>query len=81
MAFTANPKQLKLLKQTVDDYCHDCGIVDGDERLYVAELVSSLFGVAAVGLSDLRRGLEAAMGPCRSAEPPDRPDHYRSAGR
>jgi hypothetical protein len=79
--FTATSQQLKILKQAVDDYCRDCGIVDGDERLYVAELVSSLFGVGAVGLSDLRRGLEAAMGPCRSAEPPDRPDHYRSTGR
>jgi hypothetical protein len=62
MAFTANPKQLKLLKQTVDDYCHDCGIVDGDERLYVADLVSSLFDTGAVSLNELRRGLETAMG-------------------
>ena len=81
MPFTATTQQLKILKQAVDDYCRDCGIVDGDERLYVAELVSSLFGVGAVGLTDLRRGLEAAIGPRRSTEPPDRPDHYRSAGR
>ena len=63
MPFTANPQQLRILKQAVNDYCHDCGIVDGDERMYVAEVVSSLFDVGAVSLSDLRRGLETAMGP------------------
>ena len=68
MPFTATSQQLKVLKQAVNDYCRDCGIVDGDERLYVAELVSSLFDVGAVSLSDLRRGLETAMGsPSRSA--------------
>lgn len=68
MPFTATPQQLKILKQAVNDYCCDCGIVDGDERMYVAELVSSLLEVGAVSLSDLRRGLETAMGPCsRSA--------------
>ena len=62
MAFIASPSQLKILKQVVDDYCRDCGIVDGDERLYVAELVSSLFETGALTSSDLRRGLEVAMG-------------------
>jgi hypothetical protein len=67
MAFIASPQQLKILKQAVDDYCRDCGIVDASERLYVADLVSSLFDVGAVSLRELRRGLEAAMGPCRES--------------
>lgn len=62
MAFTASPSQLKILEQAVDEYCRDCSIVDDDERLYVAELVSSLFETGAANLNDLRRGLEAAMG-------------------
>jgi hypothetical protein len=62
MPFTANPQQLKILKQAVNDYCLDCGIVDADQRLYVAELVSALFNVGAVDQSGLRRGLEAALG-------------------
>jgi hypothetical protein len=62
MPFTATSQQLKVLKQAVNDYCRDCGIVDGDERLYVAELVSSLFDTGFVSLRDLRRGLESAMG-------------------
>jgi hypothetical protein len=65
MPFTANPQQLKILKQAVDDYCRDCGVVDGNERLYVAELVSSLFDTGSVSLRDLRRGLENAMGKSR----------------
>jgi hypothetical protein len=70
MTFTASPQQLLILKQTVDDYCRDCGIIDGSERLYVAEVVSSLFDLGAVSQNDLRRGLEAAIGPCRRpAEP------------
>ena len=62
MAFTASPSQLKILAQVVDDYCRDCGIVDGNERLYVAELVSSLFATGAQTSGDLRRGLEVALG-------------------
>lgn len=62
MPFTASPSQLKILAQAVDDYCRDCGIVDADERLYVAELVGSLFDRGANSLADLRRGLEAAIG-------------------
>lgn len=65
MSFTATPQQLKILKQAVDDYCRDCGIVDGQERLYVAEVVSSLFDHGAISLNDLRRGLEDAMEPRR----------------
>lgn len=64
MPFIASPQQLKILKQAIDDYCSDCGIVDGQERLYVAELVSSLFDLGAISLNDLRRGLEDTMGPC-----------------
>jgi hypothetical protein len=65
MAFNASPSQLKILKQAVDEYCRDCAIVDSDERLYVAELVSALFETGAVSLGDLRRGLETAFGPAR----------------
>jgi hypothetical protein len=68
MPFTATPQQLKILKQAVDDYCLDCGIVDGDERLYVADLVSSLFDVGAISSGQIRRGREAAMGPRRSLD-------------
>ena len=28
MARTASPEQLEILRQAVDDYCHDCGIID-----------------------------------------------------
>jgi|EndMetStandDraft_8_1072994.scaffolds.fasta_scaffold4105370_1 hypothetical protein len=65
MAFNASPSQLKILAQAVDDYCRDCGITDRDERLYVAEVVHSLFEVGAVSMNDLRRGLETAIGPAR----------------
>jgi hypothetical protein len=70
MPFTASPQQLLILKQTVDDYCRDCGIIDGSERLYVAEVVSSLFDLGAVSQNDLRRGLEAAIGRCRRPADP-----------
>lgn len=56
MPFTATPQQLKLLRQVVHDYCRDCRIVDADERLYVAELASSLFDLGAISSTDLRRG-------------------------
>ncbi len=65
MPFTATAKQMELLRQAVDEYCNDCGIVDGDERLYVAEVAGSLFNLGAISLGDLRRGLEDAIGPCR----------------
>jgi len=64
MPFTATAKQMELLRQAVDEYCNDCGIADGDERLYVAELVSALFSLGAISMNDLRRGLEDVMGPC-----------------
>jgi len=53
---------MDLLNQAVDEYCQDCGIQDGDERLYVTELVSALFDLGAISISDLRNGLEAAIG-------------------
>jgi hypothetical protein len=62
MPFVASPRQLRILKQAVDDYCRDCGITDSEERLYVADLASSLFDVGAVSAGNLRRGLETAMG-------------------
>jgi hypothetical protein len=61
MAFIASPQQLKIPKQAVDDYCRDCGIVDAEERLYVAELASSLFDLGARTAYDIRRGLEDGM--------------------
>lgn len=63
MAFTGTPQQQNLLTQAVDEYCRDSGIEDGDERLYVAELVSALFDLGAISISDLRSGLETAIGP------------------
>ena len=65
MAFTANPPQLALLKQAVEDYCRDCGILDCDERLRVAEVASQLLERGIVTLGELQRGLERAIGPCR----------------
>ncbi len=62
MAFTEKTQQQKLLTQAVDEYCQDCGIEDGDERLYVIELVSALFDLGALSISDLRSGLETAIG-------------------
>lgn len=62
MAFNGTPQQIKLLRQAVDEYCQDCCIEDYDERLYVTELVSALFDLGALSLSDLRSGLEAAIG-------------------
>ena len=63
MSFTASPMQLRILREAVDDYCRDSGSVDHEERLYVAELVSSLFDFGAVSMNDLRRGIEDARGP------------------
>lgn len=65
MSFTASPSQLTILKQAVDDYCRDRGTLDGQERLYVAEVVSSLFDRGVMSLSDLRRGLEDTIGKSR----------------
>ncbi|MBL8578568.1 MAG: hypothetical protein JNK47_15190 [Mesorhizobium sp.] len=62
MAFNGTFQQQKLLTQAVDEYCHDCGIEDGDERLYVTELVSALFDLGAISIADLRSGLETAIG-------------------
>lgn len=65
MAFTATPEQLKFLRRAIDEYCRDGGIVDGDERLYVAEVTTSLFELGSVSPHDLRRGLEIALGRTR----------------
>jgi hypothetical protein len=62
MAFMASPSQLKILTQAVDEYCRDYGVMDDKERLYVAEIVSSLFEAGAISLNDLRRGLDTAIG-------------------
>lgn len=72
MPFIATPQQLEFLRQAVDEYCRDCGLTDGDDRLLVAEMASALFDVGVMTLVDLRRGLERAMGSCRpepEAEP------------
>jgi len=66
MAFTASPQQMRILKQTVDDYCRDRGILDSQERLHAAEMVSALLELGAISLNDLRRGLEDAMGLLRT---------------
>lgn len=47
MPFVATPRQMELLKQAVDEYCRDYSVLDGDERLYVAELATSLYPDAA----------------------------------
>ncbi|HEY6631921.1 MAG TPA: hypothetical protein VIZ90_10745 [Rhizobiaceae bacterium] len=65
MSFAATPQQMKLLRKAVDDYCRDCGILDDDERLYVAELATSLFQLGAIDQHNLRRGLDDAMGACQ----------------
>lgn len=73
MVFIATPQQLQFLRQAIDDYCRDCGVVDRDERLYVAELATSLLELGAINRQDLRRGLDDAIGPCRSR--PSLPAH------
>jgi hypothetical protein len=65
MPFTANPQQLETLRQAVESYCIDCGIIDEEERLYIAELVSALYDVGALDPTRLREGLDAAIGPCK----------------
>jgi hypothetical protein len=69
MSFTASPEQLEILRQAVALYCHDCGIVDEEEQLYLAEMVSALFDLGALGLHDLRQGLDDAIGPCSKPTP------------
>ncbi|RLP26334.1 hypothetical protein D8676_11730 [Mesorhizobium sp. YM1C-6-2] len=64
MPLKASPEQLQILTQAVEEYCHDFGITDTDERVYVAELVSALVALGALDLAHLRQGLEDAMGPC-----------------
>lgn len=64
MPFTATPQQLQMLRDAVDAYCFDCGITEDDERLYIAELVSSLFDLGALDLGHIRQGLDEAIGPC-----------------
>lgn len=63
MVFTA--EQLHLLKQAVDEYCRDAGIVDKDERQYVVELASALLDFGALELHHLRQGPEETFGPCQ----------------
>ncbi len=78
MAFTASPKQMELLRQAVDDYCRDRGIVHTEERLHVAELVSTMFDLGFTSIADLRRGLEHSNGPSRRVylnQPNDQADH------
>lgn len=64
MAFTASSEQLEMLRQAVESYCIDCGILDEEERLYIAELVGSLYQLGALDLHDIRQGLDDAIGPC-----------------
>ena len=63
MTFTATPQQVEILQQAINDYCRDCGIVDVQERIYVAEMATSLFDLGAINQADLRRGLDDAVGP------------------
>ena len=63
VAFVASRAQLKTLKQAVDEYCADFGISDAEERLRVAETVSSLFDSGIISPRDIRRRLEKALPP------------------
>ncbi len=65
MAPLSSPSELIALKQAIDDYCRHAGITDADEKLYVAELASSLYDLGAISLDDPQRGLEDAIGPAR----------------
>jgi hypothetical protein len=64
VSFTATPQQLEILRRAIDAYCTDCGIADNNERLYIAELVVSLFDLGVLNLHDIRCGLDDAIGPC-----------------
>ena len=55
MSFTITAKQLELLKHAVDSYCTECGIHDREERLYIADLATSLLELGAISLHDLQR--------------------------
>jgi hypothetical protein len=63
MAFNAKPNELMVLAQAVEEYCYDCGIVDRNEHLYVAGIVSLLFDRGASSHDELRRGLDLVIGP------------------
>ena len=67
MPFTANPNPRRpaIMSEAVEQYCSDCGIVDEQEREYVAEMVNSLFDLGVETQADLRGRLEEAMGPAR----------------
>lgn len=62
MAFTATSQQIGIMKSAIDDYCRDCSIVSGEQRLQIAELVSSMFDLGIRTPQDLRRGLEQNKG-------------------
>ncbi|RLP26333.1 hypothetical protein [Mesorhizobium sp. YM1C-6-2] len=61
------PIQKNLLRRAVDDYCSTCGIVDSNERMYVAGLVGAFFSTGLISMKDLHRGLSDAMGPWETA--------------
>ena len=54
-----------IVTQAVEQYCLDCGIVDGQERAYVTKLGNSLFDLGTTSLDGLLAGLADAMGPPR----------------
>ena len=45
-----------IVTQAVEQYCLDCGIVDGQERAYVTELGNSLFDLGTTSLDGLLAG-------------------------
>ncbi len=63
MSSNVIPIQKNLLRHAVDDYCSGSGIIDRNERVYVARLVGALFSVGVISMRDLRHGLGEVMGP------------------
>lgn len=59
MPFTgiADPEQLSIIRQALDEYCLTCGISDEQGRDDAAWLVMLLFSNGANSLEELRAGL------------------------
>lgn len=62
MPFTgiANPEQLIVLSEVVDEFCRSRAIVDASEREYVGQLVLLLYQRGTASLDDLLAGLHVA---------------------
>ena len=63
----ANPAQLSILNQALDQHCTSHGIVDPEERAHIALMTVSLFGSGTTSLEDLLAGLKVATAKTRAS--------------